>query len=114
MTSPGLRTLRIGPENTELIRPPTPIAEVNRPSVVGLPPNRSALMAGTSATGSASTVAFRSARNAPASTWLRRMKVIPSAAARQPGQAEPGCGGMSTGSRATPYKAPPKLIASIR
>src|SRR5579862_2605055 len=69
------RTVRpTGPENATLTRPPRPIAAVNRPSVAGLPPNRSALIAGNSATGRPKTVALRSARNAPASTWLRRMR----------------------------------------
>src|SRR5262245_66534480 len=52
-----------GPENIELIRPPTPIAAVNRPSVDGLPPKRSALIAGNSAAGSPKTVALRSVRS---------------------------------------------------
>ena len=65
------------------------MAVVNRPSVRGSPPNRSALIAGNRATGRAKTVAARSARNAPLITWLRRIKPIPSATARGPGRAVP-------------------------
>ena len=80
------------------------MAVVNSPSVRGSPPKRSALMAGNSATGSANTVADRSARNAPASTWLCRMNRIPSATARGPSRGR-SPGGRSVGSRPTPYSA---------
>ena len=102
-----------GPENAALTSPPRPMAAVNRPSVRGLPPNRSALIAGNRAMGRPKTVALRSARNAPASTWLRRMKPIPSATARGPGRGAPACGRMA-GSLATPYSAAVKLTVSRR
>ena len=110
---PGRVTCLSGPDKAALARPPTPIAVVNRPSVAGLPPNRSALIAGKRATGRPNTVALRSARNAPASTWLRRMKLTPSATARGPGRVALGRGRIA-GSLATPYRAAAKLIASMR
>ncbi len=110
---PWRETCLMGPDNAALTRPPTPMAAVNRPSVRGLPPNRSALIAGKRAMGRPKTVALRSARNAPASTWLRRMKLIPSATARGPGRTAPPCGRIA-GSLATPYRAAAKLIASMR
>ena len=103
----------IGPEKAALASPPRPMAAVNRPSVRGLPPNRSALIAGKRATGRPKMVALRSARNAPASTWLRRMKLIPSATARGPGRGALPCGRMA-GSLATAYRAAAKLTASRR
>ena len=102
-----------GPENAALTRPPTPMAVVNRPSVRGSPPNRSALIAGNRATGRPKTVAFRSARNAPPITWLRPMKPIPSATARGPGRAAPPDGRIA-GSLAIPYSAAAKLTVSAR
>jgi hypothetical protein len=108
------RRIRLtGPEKTALTRPPSPIAAVSRPSVRGLPPNRSALIAGNRATGSPKTVAFRSARNAPARTWLRRMNEAPSATARMPGRTGAPWARVA-GSRTTPASAAPKLSASIR
>jgi hypothetical protein len=68
---------------------------------------------GKRATGRPKTVALRSARNAPASTWLRRMKLIPSATARGPGRGALPCGRMA-GSLATVYRAAAKLTASRR
>ncbi len=56
----------------------------------GSPPNRSALIAGNSDTGSAKKVAFTSARNAPHSTGVRRMNDSPSSGQREPGPARPG------------------------
>jgi len=91
------------PENAAPARPPAPLAVVNRPSVRGSPPNRAALIAGNSATGRPKTVALRSARNAPAITWLRRMNPMPSATARGPGRA--GAPDRIAGILATPYSA---------
>ena len=102
-----------GPDSAAVTRPPTPIAVVNRPSVRGSPPYRSALMAGNSAIGRPKTVALRSARNAPASTRLRPMYLSPAATARGPGRAAPADRG-SAGSRATPYSEQAKLAASMR
>src|SRR5215831_1050651 len=82
-------TCLTGPENAALDSPPTPMAVVNRPSVRGSPPNRSALIAGNRAAGRPKMVALRSARNAPASTLLLRMKPIPSATARGLGRVAP-------------------------
>ena len=102
-----------GPDSAPLTRPPTPIAVMNRPSVRGSPPKRSALMAGNSAIGRPKMVALRSARNAPASTWLRPMYLTPAATARGPGRAAVPDRG-SAGSRATPYIEQAKLAASMR
>jgi hypothetical protein len=78
---PCLVTCVSGPDSTAVTRPPTPIAVVNNPRVRGSPPNRAALIAGNSETGSPKNVALRSARNAPASTGLRRMNEIPATTA---------------------------------
>ena len=66
-----------GPDSSAVTIPPTPIAAVNRPSVLGSPPNRSALSAGNSEVGRPKNVALTSARNAPASTGVRPMKETP-------------------------------------
>ena len=67
MARPGRTARRTGPDSTEPSRPPTATPVLSRPRVRGEPPNRSALMAGKSATGMASTVALRSASSAPRS-----------------------------------------------
>ncbi len=102
----------IRPENATLARPPTPMAVANRPSVRGSPPKRAALIAGNRDTGRPKTVAFRSVRNAPPMTWLRRMKPTPSTTARGPGRA--GVPGRIAGSLAIPYSAAAKLTVSAR
>ena len=102
-----------GPDSVALIRPPTPIAAVNRPSVRGFPPKRSALMAGNSATGRPKMVAFRSARKAPMRTWVRPIYLTPATTERTPRRAPAAASG-SAGSRATPYRAAAKLAASMR
>ena len=102
-----------GPDSAAVTRPPTPIAAVNRPSVRGSPPKRSALIAGNKATGRPKMVAFRSARNAPRRIRLRPMNRRPSATARSPGRAAPAVRGRA-GSRATPYSEQAKLAASVR
>ncbi len=84
MTRPCRVACFSGPANTALTRPPTPIAVMNSPRVRGLPPNRSALIAGNSDTGSAKNVAFTSARNAPHSTGVRRMNASPSSVSASP------------------------------
>ena len=68
------------------------------------PPNRSAFTAGSKENGIASTIATRSARNAPTSTRLWPMYRMPSTTAASPGRPMSSSGG-SAGSRATPYNA---------
>jgi hypothetical protein len=77
ITSPCRHTCRSGPDSTAVASPPTPMAVVNSPSVRGSPPNRSALIAGNSDVGRPKNVAFKSARNVPARTGVRRMNETP-------------------------------------
>src|SRR5215472_5206589 len=108
---PGREIRATGPDSAALTSPPTPIAAVNRPSVRGLPPKRSALIAGNSATGRPKIVAFRSARKVTGRTWLRRMYRTPATTARGPGLGAVADGRIA-GSLPTPYREPAKVAAS--
>jgi hypothetical protein len=110
---PCLTMCLTGPENDMVTMVPTPKDARNKPSVRGLPPNRSALMAGNSTTGKANTDTLRSARKAQASTWWRRMNANPSATARRPPWLAPDAAG-AAGSLAIPYSAAVNVSVSIR
>jgi len=98
--------------------PPTPMAARNRPSVRGLPPNRSALRAGNSDVGSPKNVAQISVRNAPASTGVRRMSEKPApteeSRVRSPRSDVEFSLVSDFGREPTPYSAQPNETVSIR
>ena len=118
IAAPCLASWASGPDSTAVTMPPTPIAAVNRPSVLGSPPNRSALSAGNSDVGSPKNVALTSAANAPSSTGVRPMKVRPARMTETSFRSDRSDLDFSAASAAgrltTPYSAPQKDTVSIR